>query len=79
MDIEKIAHKLEPLAPDEVEHWRKTRELVDAEMKGLLDKQIISLAYQKLGDFHKKPLLSLPPENKSKGIFNLGAILYESK
>ncbi len=54
MDIEKIAKKLEPLAPDEVDYWRKTREFVDAEMKGLLDKQIVSLAYQKLGDFNKK-------------------------
>lgn len=79
MDIEKIAKKLEPLAPDEVEHWRRTRELVDSDMQSLLDKQIISLAHQRLGGFHKKPLLSLPPENKSKGVFHLGKVLYENE
>jgi len=79
MDIEKIAQKLEPLAPDEVEHWRKTRELVDPDMKSLLDKQIISLAHRELGNFYNKILLSLPPEKKAQGPIHLGNILYEKE
>jgi len=79
MNIEKIAAKLKPLNPDKVSHWLKTRELADSDLKSLIDKQIISTAYQSLGDFHNKILLSLPPENKTKGSINLGTILYDEE
>ena len=79
MNPEKIAAKLKPLAPHKVSHWLKTRELADPELKTLIDKQIISTAYQALGDFHNKILLSLPPENKAKGSINLGTILYDKE
>ena len=79
MNIEKIAAKLKPLNPDKVAHWLKTRELADPDLKALIEKQIISTAYQTLGDFHNKILLSLPPEKKSKGSINLGTILYDKE
>ena len=79
MNIEKITTKLKPLNPEKVAHWLKTRELADPELKTLIEKQIISTAYQTLGDFHNKILLSLPPENKAKGSINLGSILYDKE
>ncbi len=79
MNPEKIAAKLKPLNPDKVSHWLKARDLADPELKTLIEKQIISTAYQILGDFHNKILLSLPPENKAKGSINLGTILYDKE
>jgi len=79
MNIEKIAAKLKPLMPDKVVHWMKTRELCDPDLKALIEKQIISMAYQYLGDFHSKILLSLPSEKKAKGSINLGTILYDKE
>ena len=79
MSIEKIAQKLKPLMPRQVQHWMRARELADPDLKALLEKQIISTAYRYLGDFHNKILLSLPPENKAKGSINLGTILYEKE
>ncbi len=77
MGIEKIAAKLKPLMPDKISQWMKTYELADPELKSLIEKQIISTAYQTFGDFHNKILLSLPPEDKAKGSINLGTILYD--
>ena len=65
--------------PHQVQHWMRTRGLAAPELKDLIEKQIISTAYQKLGDFHNKILLSLPPENKAKGSINLGTILYDKE
>lgn len=79
MNIKKIAAKLKPFLPGKVTHWLKARELADPELKTLIEKQIISTAYQTLGDFHNKILLSLPPENKAKGSINLGTILYDKE
>jgi len=79
MDIEKIAAKLHPLHPDQVGHWLKSRELADPDLRSLIEKQIISIAYKTFGYFHSKILLSLPPENKSKGAINLGTILYDKE
>ncbi len=76
MSVEKAAAKLRPLMPQKVAHWLKMRELADPEMKSLIEKQIISTAYQALGDFHHIIYLSLPPEKISKGPINLGTILY---
>ena len=75
----KIASKLKPLMPERISHWMKTYELADSELKSLIEKQIISTAYQTFGDFHNKILLSLPPENKAIGSINLGTILYDKE
>jgi hypothetical protein len=79
MNIEKIAAKLRPLMPKKVDHWMRAREMVDPELKTLIEKQIISTAYKMLGDFNKKTLLSLPPEQKCKGSINLGTVLYDKE
>ncbi len=79
MDIENLARKLEPLIPDQVQHWLRVRDLADPELKSLVEKEIVSTAYQLLGDFRKKPLLTLPPKKKSKGSINLGTVLYDGE
>src|SRR2546426_3291440 len=79
MDIEDIARKLEPLMPNEVRHWLKVRDLADPELKELIGKQIVSVAYQKLGDFRRRILLSLPPPEKAKGSLHLGTVVYEQE
>ena len=79
MNIEKIAAKLKPLIPDKINHWIKTMELAEPDLKTLIEKQIISTAYQTFDDFHNKILLSLPPEKKAKGSINLGTILYDKE
>jgi len=77
MNIEKIAAKLKPIMPYRVSQWIRAMELAEPELKILIEKQIISTAYQNLGDFHNKILLSLPPEKKAEGPINLGTIHYE--
>ncbi len=67
MNIEKIAAKLKPLMPHKVSQWTRSMELAEPDLKTLIEKQIISTAYQSLGDFHNTILLSLPPEKKAKG------------
>ena len=79
MNIEKIATKLKPLIPQKIGHWIRSMEIADPELKTLIEKQIISTAYQTLGDFHNKILLSLPPEKTAKGVINLGTILYDKE
>jgi hypothetical protein len=64
MNIEKVASKLKPLMPGRVQHWAKAMELAEPELKDLIEKQIISTAYQVLGDFHNKILLSLPSDQR---------------
>jgi len=54
-------------------------ELAEPEMKALIEKQIISTAYNKLGNFHNKILLSLPPEKIAKGMIHLGTVLYDKE
>ena len=76
MNVERIAEKLQPLMPEKVRRWMRTRELAEPDVRALIEKQIISTAYNYLGDFHNKILLSLPPESKAKGVINLGTILY---
>ena len=79
MEIKKLARKLEPLLPEEVQHWLRVRDLADPAIKDLVEKELISRAHDLLGDFRAKPLLSLPPPTKSKGSIHLGTILYEKK
>jgi len=75
----KAAAKLKPLMPHKVSQWIRAMELADPDLKTLIEKQIISTAYNYLGDFHNKILLSLPPEKKTKGSINLGTILYDKE
>jgi len=79
MNIEKISAKLRPLIPDKIDHWMKSREMADPEMKSLIEKQIISLGYKLLGNIETKILLSLPPEKRCKGSINLGTVLYDKE
>lgn len=65
--------------PNKINKLMKTRQMADQELKNLIDKQIISLAYKTFGDFNNKILLSLPPENKSKASINLGSIIYDKE
>ena len=78
MDTEKLVRKLEPLVPAQVERWLRVRDVADADIKDLIDKEIIGTAHKILGDFRKKVLLSLPPRTKAKGSIHLGTILYEA-
>jgi len=77
MDIIKLARKLQPLMPKQVEHWLRVRDGGDAELRELIDQQIVSEAYRRLGDFRSKVLLSLPPAEQSKGAYSLGTVQYE--
>ena len=79
MNIEQIINKLRPLVPGTVQHWVKSREFADPELKTLIEKQILQSAYEHLGNFHDKLLLSLPPEKKAKGLIDLGTVLYEKE
>ena len=65
--------------PYKVSQWIRAMELAEPDLKTLIEKQIISTAYQALGDFHNKILLSLPPEKKAQGPINLGTILYDKE
>ncbi|MCB7129544.1 MAG: hypothetical protein J3T61_08410 [Candidatus Brocadiales bacterium] len=78
MDIEKLARKLEPLIPEQVEHWLRVRDIADADVKNLIEKEMAGVAHELLGDFRKKILLSLPPKKKAKGSIHLGTIIYEA-
>lgn len=79
MDIEKLARKLEPLIPAQVEHWLRVRDIADPDIKDLIDKEIIGTAHKLLGDFRKKVLLSLPPKKKANRQIHLGTIIYEKE
>ncbi len=79
MTIETIARKLQPLMPQQVQHWMRVRDTADPELKVLIEKQIISMAYRYLGDFRNRILLSLPPEKKAKGSIDLGTVLYDKE
>lgn len=76
MNVEILARKLQPLMPNEVKAWMRTRDL-DAGMRELVEQQITSMAYRVFGDFRSRILLSLPPRSKSRGTLRLGTVLYE--
>lgn len=77
MDIERLALKLKPLMPERVAHWLRVLDTSDPKLRELIEKQIVWEAQRRLGDYRGKLLLSLPPESKSKGTFNLGTVVYE--
>lgn len=79
MDIFKIARKLEPLAPKAVEYWRCERDFCSPDLRTLLDRELLTIAHEKLGNLSNKLLLSLPTEDKARGIFNLGTVVYENE
>jgi len=63
----------------EVAHWLRVRELGDVEMKELVEKHMISVAHEVLGDYRKKILLSLPRQSVARGKFSLGTVVYEKE
>ena len=65
--------------PYKVSQWTRLMELAEPDLKTLIEKQLISTAYQALGDFHSKILLSLPTEKRAKGAINLGTIIYDKE
>lgn len=77
MDIELLARKLEPLCPQEVATWRKRRHLVAPDIRELMDRRILTLAGNRLGDVRNKILLSLPPPTRIRGRLSLGTVQYE--
>ena len=79
MDVEKLLRKLEPLTPERVQQWHRVRDLADAELKALVEKEIVGAAHELLGDFRKKALLSLPSRSKAKRGIHLGKIIYEKE
>ncbi len=78
VDIDTLARKLEPLMPDRVRRWQRLRDTADAEVKSLVEKQIVNAAYRALGDFRRKTLLSLPPERIIHGPYQLGTVMYDT-
>lgn len=77
MDAQRIAGKLEPLMPERIRTWRRTRDCAEPALRTLLDQELLILAHRVLGDIRAKPLLSLPPKKKAQGAIKLGTILYE--
>ena len=77
MESDYLLRKLEPLIPEKVRHWRRAKQVADPETKAWLDRVIAEAAYHELGEFPDKLLLSLPPKQRAKGAFHLGAILYD--
>lgn len=77
MDARRIARKLQPLMPEQMDHWLRAMDTADPDLRSLLEKQIVSEAYRRLGDFRQRVLLSLPPPTKAKGEYSLGTVLYD--
>ena len=78
MEIGRLARKLRPVMPREVDHWMRVRETADAELRALIDAQIHAAARKALGNYEHKVLLSLPPKNKARGEIRLGTVLYDT-
>ena len=57
MDIVKIARKLEPLMPKEVQHWLRVRDAADPELRSLIEKQIASTAHRPKDDLERFQLI----------------------
>ena len=76
MNIEKTAKKLQPLMPYKVSQWIRAMELAELDLRTLIEKQIISTAYQTLGDLHNKILgresgaFSICPKARAMGQVN---------
>ncbi len=79
MKTNTLLTKLHPLMPNEVRKWRRSLDIVDPELRALLEKHIISTAHRVLGDFRSKLLLSLPSKSMARGTIKLGTILYEKE
>lgn len=66
--------KLQPLMPDRVRRWSRSREHISPDLRVMLDRQITS-TYRQLVGRHKLPLLSLPTQGTS-GPIKIGRIEY---
>lgn len=64
---------------EQVQSWLRARDTADPDFKSLLDKQILSTAYDVFGDFREKILLSLPPEPRIRGPIRLGNVVYNEE
>lgn len=77
MDVHRLAQKLEPLMPERMVRWRRLRDQADSDVRVTLDKQLVALARQRLGDPRRRPFLSLPPNARVAGTFEFGTVLYD--
>lgn len=77
MEIETIARKLEPLYPDIILKWIKSRNISDSVLKELFDRRIIELGRETFGDMRDRIILSCP--DKLEGEINLGKLIYEKE
>lgn len=72
-----MAAKLRPLMTDKIDRWMRARERVDANFRGMIDRQITS-HYRRVAGQHRLPLLSLPPKSAvgGRGKVKIGRIEY---
>ncbi|MBK8099826.1 MAG: ATP-binding protein [Planctomycetes bacterium] len=75
MTVDKLLRKLEPLIPEEVATWRRALPMLKDETRKLVERQIRVRAQRLLGASDRL-LLPPPSEQASKGMFNLGTVLY---
>lgn len=79
MNIEKLARWLEPIIPEQISAWMKARDMADSETRQMIEKQIISTAYQIFGDPRKAMVLSLPSSKLTSKPLKLGSVYYDHK
>jgi len=81
MEFYKLARKLEPLMPQQVNQWIRHYEAArpTSRTKELIESAVNECAYKVLGNFRSKLLLSLPSKSRARGTFNLGTIVYEKE
>src|ERR1041384_3528837 len=58
--------------------WQRLLDHGDEKLRELVEQDILHAARRVLGDYRNKLLLSLPPETKAHGAFELGRIVYEA-
>lgn len=76
-DIERLAGKLKPLMPRQVEHWLQVRQTAEPAFRALIDQQILAEARRRFGEVDPA-LLTLPPQALARGTLELGTVLYEA-
>lgn len=79
MNIERLARWLEPIIPQQISTWMKARDMADAETRQMIEKQIVSTAYQIFGNPRKAMILSLPPTKITNKPLKLGNVYYDHK
>lgn len=79
MEIENLMRVLSAIIPEKVKEWQYIRDLANPEMRVACEKEIISTAYQLLGDFRNQLYLSLPPKEKRDREIRLGNLKFGQK